>query len=79
LGIVLQAGAFGVQENAQKTAQHIKDQGLGNTFVRSSVQGDRTLFRVYLGPFASREEALEAQSALKKKLGIDGLVVELKS
>lgn len=77
-GIVLQLGAFGNVDNAKNLVQKINNQGFSDVFVKEFPQGDKTLYRVYRGLFVSRAEAETAQKELKEKVGIDGVVTELK-
>jgi rare lipoprotein A len=77
-GIVLQLGAFGNKDNANNFIQKINNQGFSNLFVKEFSQGEKTLYRVYLGVFLSKTEAETAQKELKEKAGIEGVVTELK-
>ena len=58
--------------------QKINNQGFSNLFVKEFSQGEKTLYRVYLGVFLSKTEAETAQKELKEKAGIEGVVTELK-
>lgn len=78
MGTVLQLGAFGVQENAQKLLQRVKDQGFDTAFIKEFPNGAGSIYRVYAGTYTTREEALAAKTTLKEKLSIDGLITELK-
>ncbi len=53
--IFVQAGAFGVFENANKVRARLS--GLGNVFLDQVLINDRDLYRVRVGPVASVEEA----------------------
>lgn len=77
-GLALQIGAFGNRANADKLIQSVKNQNFNNVFSKEFARDEGMLYRVYLGIFDSREEAVKAQNDLKQKMDIDGLVVELK-
>ena len=49
-GLYVQAGAFADQANAQRLLGRLAGLNLGNAFIRPTVQGGRTLYRVRLGP-----------------------------
>ena len=78
MGIVLQLGAFGNRDNAYNMVQNMNNQGFSDVFVKEFLQADKTLYRVYRGPFSSRTEADQAQKELKEKAGIEGIITELK-
>lgn len=78
MGTVLQLGAFGVEANAQKLLENVKKEGFEKAFIKEFPNGAGAIFRVYAGTYANREAALEAKAVLKNKMGIDGLVTELK-
>ncbi len=51
-GLYIQAGAFADPANAQRLLGRLSGLNLGNAFIRETVQGGRTLYRVRLGPVA---------------------------
>ena len=73
-GIYLQLGAFTSADNASSFSNKIKQQlgDLSSTLHTLSRQG---VFRVHLGPYASRSEALLMSARLKQDLAISPLIV----
>lgn len=65
---VVQVGAFSVESNAQKLKQRLND--LGH---RAFVDRER-LWRVRIGPFATRDEALATRLALEER-GISAMIL----
>ncbi|HUP47594.1 MAG TPA: septal ring lytic transglycosylase RlpA family protein [Thermoanaerobaculia bacterium] len=66
---VVQAGAFSVESNARSLQDRLARIGHNAYLDR-----EKTLFRVRLGPFASREEALKTRSALEAQ-GMSAIVM----
>ncbi len=71
----LQVGAFHAEEGARTLLERIKADGFP-AFLRSSAPAD-PLYRVMVGPFPDRQQALSRQESLKAR-GIDSFVKELK-
>lgn len=57
-GYYIQAGAFSIEENALKLMNKLS--GIGKVSVARQENGERTWFRVRLGPLATHEEAEDA-------------------
>lgn len=53
----LQAGSFSSRSNALAMVQRLADSGIRNAVVRETQIGDRTVFRVQVGPLASAIES----------------------
>ena len=70
----VQAGAFEERSNAARLEQRLKAQDLGGISTEPSLADN--LFRVLLGPFATRSEAESARLALKTSLGIRALIID---
>ena len=69
-GIYLQVGAFSQPLNAQALANQIHG-SLGNRDLPPPViEQARNLYRVKIGPYASRDAALQAVQAVAKHIGI---------
>ncbi len=77
-GWAVQAGAFGSSDNAQRLLQRLREQGIEPAFTQAFIQPERTIHRVYAGPFASHQEAADIQKRLKQTLNIEGIVLEWK-
>ena len=67
-GVYLQAGAFKSRENADKLSQKITQKNLGLN-VNMQTWYNAGKYRVWLGPFATKQEALAAAPKLKPATG----------
>ncbi len=67
----VQAGVFKDETNAAQLEARLKGQDLGSI----STSPADSLFRVLLGPFATRSEAENAQLALQASFGIRALII----
>jgi DedD protein len=73
-GFAVQVGSFVSQDNAESETARLA--GLGFDAFRFSEQiGERTIWRVLVGPVAERAEAEDLQSRLVDEAGVEGLVV----
>lgn len=68
-GIFLQFGAFSSSQNAQALAQRINQQS-GGMAGSASVQNLDNLYKVRIGPFNSRTEAVNAAFSLHESTGL---------
>ncbi len=59
----LQTGSFSTRANAEAMRQRLAVAGIRNTLVREAQIGDRTVFRVQVGPF---DGALEAEDMIER-------------
>jgi rare lipoprotein A len=71
-GIYLQFGAFASADNAQALAQRINARA--NVLPRVSFQA--SLYKVRLGPYASRDEAAQAASMLAQSAGMSPAIAQ---
>lgn len=67
--LYVQAGAFATEANAAKLVSDLRAQGVSKASVRADRVGDRTLYRVRVGPVPNVPEFDRALARLKK-LGI---------
>ncbi len=72
-GYVTQLGAFGNYANAQEFVGRLANQ-TGTLGVEPKVRQDSGLYRVYVGPYSTREEARRAADRLRDALGLDSTV-----
>jgi rare lipoprotein A len=72
-GYVSQLGAFANYANAQEFVARLANQ-TGTLGVEPKVRQDSGLFRVYVGPYSTREEARRAADRLRDALGLDSTV-----
>lgn len=72
-GYVAQLGAFANYANAQEFVGRLANQ-TGTLGVEPRVRQEAGLYRVYVGPYTTREEARRAADRLRDALGIDSTV-----
>jgi rare lipoprotein A len=72
-GSYVQAGAFRSRENAEQLSERIRQNGLVESETIESWYNNG-IYRVRLGPYASRDEAERSASRIRKSLGISTLV-----
>jgi cell division septation protein DedD len=70
----LQVGAFGLQSNAQALKERFDTAGYTVEMI-SKVKDTRALFLVLVGNYATYEEARTAGQDVKRKMGVDAIVV----
>lgn len=72
-GYVVQLGAFANNANAQNFVASVANQtaGLG---VETKVRQAEGWFRVFVGPYATRDDAARSAERLRAALGLDGMV-----
>lgn len=73
-GSYVQAGAFKSKENADQLRKKLQQQDLAGNVAVESWYNDG-VYRVRLGPYASRSEAERSAGQIKRALGISTLVV----
>ena len=72
-GYVVQLGAFANNANAQAFVEHLANQ-VAPLGVQTRVRQDGGLFRVSVGPYASRDEAARTATRLREALGLDATI-----
>ncbi|WP_322996162.1 septal ring lytic transglycosylase RlpA family protein [Castellaniella sp.] len=72
-GIYLQFGAFSSADNAQALAQRVNTQ-MDSTLGQAIVSHQPPLYKVLLGPFASRDHAHQTAGTLASNVGFDPVV-----
>jgi len=72
-GYMVQLGAFANNANAQNFAAHVANQTTGVT-VEAKVRQVDGLFRVFVGPYPTRDDARRALDSLRDAAGLDGTV-----
>jgi rare lipoprotein A len=72
-GFVVQLGAFANNANAQGFVGQLANQS-AMTGVEAKVHQSEGLFRVVLGPYATRDDARRAAERLRESLGLDSTV-----
>ncbi|MFP4640374.1 MAG: SPOR domain-containing protein, partial [Guyparkeria sp.] len=71
---VVQLGSFSDESNARALAESVEASGF-NVSVKPLFSEQGTVWRVRVGPYATRELATEATERLRQRLGRDGLVM----
>lgn len=72
-GYVVQLGAFANNANAQNFVAHLANQTAGPT-VEAKVRQIDGLFRVFVGPYPTRDDARRALDILRDTAGLEGTV-----
>jgi rare lipoprotein A len=72
-GFVVQLGSFASNANAQTFVAHLENQ-LSPIGVEPKVRQVGALFRVFVGPYALREEARQTADRLRDALGLDSMI-----
>jgi len=72
-GSYVQAGAFRSRENAEQLSERLRQKGLVGNETMENWYTDG-IYRVRLGPYASRDEAERAAARIRQTLGISTLV-----
>ena len=71
---VVQLGSFSDERNAKALAESVQSSGF-DVFVTPLFSEQGTVWRVRVGPYATRELAGEATERLRQRIGRDGLVM----
>jgi len=72
----LQMASFQQKSEAEKFLPKVGSVGYSGSVRRVELPGKGTWYRVYAGPFSSKQAAEEARKSVGKKLNINGLVVK---
>ncbi|WP_323750866.1 SPOR domain-containing protein [Marinobacter sp.] len=72
---VVQLGSFGNDDNARRLRENVIELGFGAHLQQFS-SGDKTLTRVFSGPFVNRADADQAKAKLDEKFGLKSLVTQ---
>ncbi len=71
----LQVGAFSTSVNAEKVKSTFEEKGY-KVEVASKIQNGKSLYKVWVGGYRSREEAEKASKEVKSKFGLSSMVIE---
>ncbi|HKJ16469.1 MAG TPA: SPOR domain-containing protein [Xanthomonadales bacterium] len=71
---VVQVGSFGSSENASNLVSRLQASGL-TAYDETVTTDTSTIYRVRVGPFLDREEALGVEQRIGNEMGIDGVVM----
>jgi len=71
---VVQVGSFSDSSNAERVVSQLKAEGM-SAYQETVKTSSSSIFRVRVGPFLEREEALRVRQLLSERLSIDGVVM----
>jgi len=72
-GFIVQLGAFASLPNAQTFVAHLANQ-LPPLGVEAQIRQVNGLFRVFVGPYAAREDARRTADRLRAELGLPSMI-----
>lgn len=72
--IYLQFGAFATEQNASALAARINQQARSIEFRDAHIEASNQLYRVQIGPYESRRDAVNAAMRLREQTGLDPTV-----
>ncbi len=73
---MLQAGAMKTLETAEAVRRRFDRGGYKARVIRAATKNQGDLYRVRVGPFGSREEAMKAMKAIRTRMKIDVILVK---
>ena len=71
---VVQVGSFSSAVNADNLVAKLRLEGL-SAYKEAVSSGSSTVYRVRVGPFIERDEAISVDQRVNDRLGIDGVVM----
>ncbi len=71
---VVQAGSFSDASNAERLVANLKEQGL-SAYSETITSSASSIFRVRIGPFLERDEAMRIKQQLSEAFSINGVVM----
>jgi DedD protein len=71
---VVQLGSFSSTPNADKLVERVRAEGL-SAYKEAVSSGGSTIYRVRVGPFVEREEAIRVDGLIADRLSVDGVVM----
>lgn len=71
---VVQVGSFSSSANADNLVARLRLEGM-SAYRESVTSSGSTIFRVRVGPFVEREEAISADEKINQRLSLDGVVM----
>jgi len=74
VGFAVQLGGFSKQKNALSLQSMLRKAGY-DAYVEAIQRGAQTLYRVRVGPRLKRTDAQQLLQGIRKKIGIDGIIV----
>lgn len=71
---VVQVGSFSSSDNADKLVERLRGDGL-SAYKESVRSSGSTIYRVRVGPYLEREEAIRADAHVRDRFSLDGVVM----
>jgi len=71
---VVQVGSFADSSNAQRLVTQLREAGM-SAYQETVTSASSSVFRVRVGPFVDREEAVRIQKQLSDRLAVEGVVM----
>ena len=71
---VVQLGSFSSMDNADKLVERVQAEGL-SAYKEAVSSAGSTVYRVRVGPFIEREEAIRVDGLIGERLSVDGVVM----
>ncbi len=71
---VVQAGSFSDASNAERLVSQLREDGM-SAYQETVTSSTSSIFRVRIGPFLERDEAIRTKQQLSEKLSIHGVVM----
>ncbi len=75
---ILQAGSFKVTDQAEKLKATLALNGFESQIQTVKIPPNETWYRVYIGPFPTKSEALVMQQNLKQNLASNSLILKIR-
>lgn len=78
LAYILQTGSFRTQEQAEKLKATLALNGFESQIQTVTIPPDETWYRVYIGPFNTKSEALVMQQNLQQSQAANSLILKIR-
>ncbi len=75
----IQVGAFASRTNARRQLSYYRRLGIYNSEIREQTVGERTLFKIWVGEYTSKDEARIAGDELKRRYRIPAVTIVQKN
>ena len=73
---LLQAGAMKTRDTAEAVRRRLDRGGFKANIIRAATRGHGEVYRVRIGPFDSREEAMKAMKAIRDRMKLDVILLQ---
>ncbi|HET9843971.1 MAG TPA: SPOR domain-containing protein [Gammaproteobacteria bacterium] len=78
LAYIIQAGSFKTQDQADKRKATLALQGIESQIQTVNIRPEETWYRVYIGPFKTKEEAQNVQQNLEQNQALNSLILKIR-